>query len=148
MSIDRRDFLKTAAAAASVAAVGSAVSAFAGAKANAPAVASKKAAPLAGIIYTKKHPGQWQGKEDVHVPEVKVEAGKVSVVTKHPSMTAEHFIVRHTVVLANGTVIGSKTFVPGDKPESFFELPKDYKGKICATSFCNQHDFWLTEATV
>jgi superoxide reductase len=149
ITTDRREFLKTAAAAASAVAVGSAASAFAGvANAPAPVVASKKAAPLAGIIYTKKQPGQWHGKEDVHVPEVTITGGKVSVVTKHPSMTAEHFIVRHTVVLANGTVLGSKTFVPGDKPESSFDLPTGYKGKLSATSFCNQHDFWLTTAEV
>lgn len=148
MSIDRRDFLKTAAATVAATAAGTAITAFAGAaNTPAPVVVSKKkaAAPLAGIIHTKKYPGQWQGKEDVHVPEVKIEGGKISVVTKHPSMTSEHFIVRHTVVLASGVVVGSKTFAPGDKPESSFDLPKDYKGKAYATSFCNQHDFWLTE---
>ncbi|CAK8714489.1 MAG: superoxide reductase [Candidatus Electronema aureum] len=137
MNIDRRDFLKTAAAAASVVAVGSAASAF----------AADAAPSLAGIVYTKEQPGQWKGKEGSHAPTVTVEGSKVSVITPHP-MTAEHFIVRHTLVLADGTVLGGKSFTPTDKPESSFELPKDYKGKICATSFCNQHDFWLTEATV
>jgi superoxide reductase len=150
MNIDRRDFLKTAAGVAAAAATGSAINVLAGEpkKTPAPVQASKKAGPFAGIIYTKQHPGQWQGKEAVHVPEVTVKDGKVSVVTKHPSMTAEHFVVRHTVVLANVTVIGSKTFAPGDKPESSFDLPKGSKGKAYATSFCNQHDFWVTEFTI
>ncbi len=67
--------------------------------------------------------------------------------TKHP-MSSEHFIVRHTLVLADGTTVGAKTFTPADKPESSYELPAGYKGKITATSFCNQHDFWLSEMTV
>jgi len=136
--IDRRDFLKTAAVAASAAAVGSAASALA---------AEPAASCPAGVVYTKEQPGQWKGKEGTHAPEVKVEGGKVAVVTPHP-MSAEHFIVRHTVVLADSTVIGGKTFAATDKPESSFDLPKDYKGKACATSFCNKHDLWLTEFTV
>ncbi|WP_417909139.1 desulfoferrodoxin family protein [Candidatus Electronema sp. PJ] len=135
--IARRDFLKTAAAVASVAAVGSTASAF----------AADAAPSLAGVVYTKEQPGQWKGKEGTHAPQVKVEGGKVSIITSHP-MSAEHFIVRHTLVLADGVVVGGKTFAATDKPESSFDLPKDYKGKICATSFCNLHDFWLTEAEV
>jgi superoxide reductase len=136
--IDRRDFLKTAAAAAAAAAAGSAVSAF----------AAEEALPsLPGIIHTKEQQGGWAGKAGSHAPQITVEGGKVSVITAHP-MTAEHFIVRHTLVLADGAVVGGKTFTPSDKPESSYELPKDWKGKIRATSFCNLHDFWLSEATV
>jgi len=137
MDIDRRDFLKTAAAAASVAVAGSAASAF----------AADATASLAGVIYTKEQPGQWKGKEASHAPQVKVEGGKATIVTPHP-ISAEHYIVRHTLVLADGTVAGAKTFTAADKPESSFELPKGYKGKLRATSFCNQHDLWLTEAEV
>ncbi len=138
IEIDRRDFLKTAAAATAAAAAGSAVSAFA---------AEETAPSLTGIIYTKEQQGRWEGKAGGHAPQITVEGGKVSVITAHP-MTAAHFIVRHTLVLADGTVVGDKTFTPSDKPESSYELPKDYKGKICATSFCNLHDFWLSEASV
>lgn len=140
-AFDRRDLLKTAAAAVAAAAAGSVVSVFAADEAAAPAAPS-----LAGAVYyTKEQPGHWKGKEGIHVPEVKVEGGKVSVVTQHP-MTAEHFIVRHTVILADGTVLGAKNFASTDKPESSYDLPKDYKGKICATSFCNLHDLWVSEA--
>ena len=135
--IDRREFLKTTAVAASAVAVSSAATALAGGE----------SAALAGIIYTKGQEGQWAGKAGSHAPQVKVEGSKVSVVTAHP-MTEEHFIVRHTVVLADGKVVGGKTFTSADKPESSFELPKDYTGKACATSFCNKHDLWLTEFTV
>lgn len=140
IAFDRRDLLKTAAAAAAVAAAGSAVSVFAADEAAAPAPSA-----AGSVYYTKEQPGHWKGKEGTHAPEVKVEGGKVSVVTPHP-MTAEHFIVRHTVMLADGTALGAKNFAPTDKPESSYDLPKDYKGKICATSFCNLHDLWVSEA--
>ncbi|MCI5163158.1 MAG: desulfoferrodoxin, partial [Candidatus Electrothrix sp. AX5] len=100
-----------------------------------------------GIVYTEKDQGQWEGKAGSHAPKVTVADGKVAVVTEHP-MTEPHFIVRHTVVLADGKVIGGKTFSHTDKPESSFDLPAGYKGKACATSFCNMHDLWVTEFTV
>jgi len=136
LDCDRRNFLKTTAVAASVVAVGSAATAF-----------SADSASHIGVVYTKNQQGQWEGKSDSHAPEVKVESGKVSIVTKH-GMSKEHFIVRHTVLLADGTVVGGKAFTAADKPESVFDLPKGYKGKACATSFCNKHDLWVTNFTV
>jgi len=124
----RRDFLKTTAVAASVMAIAS-------------------TAPYAGVVYTKDQPCQWSKKGGSHAPEVKVEGGKVFLITKHP-MSEAHYIVRHTVVLADGTFVGGKTFSAADKPESSFELPPGYKGKTYATSFCNKRDMWLTEFTV
>jgi len=132
---DRRDFLKTTAVAASVLALGSTATALA------------SSAPYAGVVYTRDQPGQWAKKVGSHAPEVQVEGGKVSLVTRH-GMSQDHYIVRQTLVLADGTVVGGKTFTPVDKPESSFELPAGYKGKVYATSFCNKHDFWLTEFTV
>jgi len=133
---DRRDFLKTTVAAASVLAISSIPQAFA-------------AAPpmYTNVIYTKDNPGIWKGKEGSHAPEVTVTGSKVAIVTKHP-MSDKHFIVRHTLVLEDGTYVGATTFTPADKPESSYELPAGYKGKFYATSFCNQHDFWLTETVV
>jgi superoxide reductase len=136
--IDRREFLKTSAVAASAVAVASGSKVFA---------AEAKEACHVGIVYTEQQQGKWEGKAGSHAPKVTVADGKVSVVTVHP-MTEPHFIVRHTVVLADGTVIGGKTFIHTDKPESSFDLPEGYKGKACATSFCNLHDFWVTEFTV
>ncbi len=137
--IDRREFLKTTAVAASAVAVASSNNVF----------ASETTASHAGagIVYTEQQQGQWKGKAGSHAPKVTVTDGKVSVVTEHP-MTEPHFIVRHTVVLADGKVIGGKTFSHTDKPESSFDLPAEYKGKACATSFCNMHDLWVTEFTV
>ncbi len=129
----RRDFMKTTAAIASVMAFNSIPKAFAG------------TAPMyTNIIYTRDNPGRWAQKADSHAPEVTVTAGKIKVITRHP-MSDQHFIVRHTLVLEDGTYVGGATFTPLDKPESTYELPKGYKGKFYVTSFCNQHDFWLTE---
>lgn len=134
--IERRDFLKGALVTVSALSLG------VGTK-----VSASQAAPFTNVIYTKDNPGRWTAKVKTHAPEVKVEAGKVSVETLHP-MSDEHFIVRHTLVLADGTVVGAVTFKYTDKPESTYDLPAGYQGKVYATSFCNQHDFWLTEFTV
>lgn len=132
---DRRDFLKTAAA-ASVIAFTAAPLAFAAGSTE-----------YTNIIYTKDNPGKWAGKEGSHAPQVTVTGAKVAVTTKHP-MSDMHFIVRHTVILEDGTYLGATTFAPTDTPQSSYELPPGYKGKISVTSFCNLHDFWLTETMV
>ena len=102
---------------------------------------------LTNIVYTAKNPGRWAKKAGSHAPVITVKGEKVTVETKH-GMNEVHFIVRHTLVLKDGTVLGSKTFTPKDKPVSEYTLPKGYKGKIYATSFCNLHDFWLSETNV
>jgi superoxide reductase len=132
---NRRAFLKTTAATASLLAVSSL-----------PQRAVAADVKFQNIIYTQDDPGRWEGKQRAHVPQVTVTGSKVAVVTNHP-MSEEHFIVRHTLVLANGTYVGSKTFTPADKPQSEYELPAGYKGKFYVTSFCNLHDFWLAEVT-
>ncbi len=137
--MNRRNFLKTTAVAASVAAVGSTVTVFASDSAS--------HTGISGIVYSKDQQGQWEGKAGSHAPEVTVAGGKVIVTTLHP-MSEAHFIVRHTVVLADGKVIGGATFTAADQPTSTVKLPANYKGKACATSFCNKHDLWMTEFTV
>jgi len=133
---DRREFIKITAAAGCVMAFNSTPEVFAQNK------------PLyTNIIYTRDNPGKWEKKVDSHAPEMTINGDKVEVVTKHP-MSDTHFIVRHTLVLEDGTYVGAATFTPADKPQSSYSLPKGYKGKVYVTSFCNQHDFWLTETTV
>ncbi|PLX09623.1 MAG: hypothetical protein C0598_11800 [Marinilabiliales bacterium] len=101
-----------------------------------------------GIIYTKDDPGMWDEKVDSHAPIVEREGNKVTLTTDHP-MSARHYIVRHTLVTDDGQVIGSETFY-SNFPEavSSYEIPEGYKGKLYATSFCNKHDFWVTEFEV
>ena len=98
-----------------------------------------------GIVYTKDSPGKWAKKVGSHAPEIKVEGSKVTLTTRHP-MSEKHYIARHTLVSADGTVLGSKTFYPSDKSAvSTYELPSGHGSKLYATSFCNLHDFWVTE---
>jgi len=108
----------------------------------APRPAAAESLSFPGIIYTAENPGKWTSKVASHMPQAEVSGGSVMVKTPHP-MSAEHFIVRHTLVGADGTVLGEMTFTPTDKPESTFALPAGYKGKCWATSFCNRHDFWV-----
>lgn len=105
--------------------------------------------PYTGIIYSKDNPGKWSSKVDSHVPLVTVAGNKVALTTAHP-MSQDHYIVRHTLVLAGGVVAGEKTYYPAQdsKPAVTFEIPPGYTGKCYATSFCNLHDLWLTEIMI
>ncbi len=134
---DRRMFLKSSAVAVSALTLGSV------GMAN----ASSGGDDYAGIIYTAKNPGKWAKKVGSHAPVITVKGNEVTVETKH-GMVAAHFIVRHTLVLDEGKVLGTKTFSPTDKAISSYTLPDGYKGDIYATSFCNLHDFWVTETEV
>ena len=134
---DRRDFLKGSVVAASALVVSSAN--FASASTT---------AAYTNVIYTKENPGKWGKKVGSHLPSVTVEGSKVTLFTKH-GMSAKHYIVRHTLVLGDGTVVGAKVFQGTDKEaRSSYELPAGYKGKVFATSFCNLHDFWVNETMV
>jgi len=108
--------------------------------------ASAASQPFTGIIYTASHPGQWSQKAGSHAPQISIAGREVTITTPHP-MSQAHYIVRHTLVLNNGTVVGAKTFFPPQDTTavSTFTLPADYKGGMYATSFCNLHDLWMTE---
>ena len=133
---ERRDFLKGSVVAVAALTVGLGTR-----------VQASQGIVLPGIIYTKDNPGKWEAKVGSHAPEVKIEGSKVMVKTNHP-MSDAHFIVRHSLVLEDGNVVGAATFTSKDAPESSYDLPAGYKGKIYATSFCNLHDFWLTETSI
>lgn len=128
---NRRDFLKASLAVA------------AGASAGSITLASADSGALPkGVIYTRENPGKWDKKVNSHLPVVTVDGGKVTVETKH-GMSEKHFIVRHTIVAADGEVLGEKTFSPSDDDaKSVFELPAG-KTALYATSFCNKHDMWV-----
>lgn len=134
---DRRDFIKTALGVASGMALGQTSTAFA-ASGSWPS----------NIVYTADDPGQWAGKVGGHAPKVSVKGKTVTITTDH-GMTEKHYIVRHTLVSEDGTVLGAKTFYPSDEDAvSSFELPEGHSSKLYATSFCNKHDLWVTEFTV
>ena len=133
---DRRDFIKCGLVAGSALLIGGVPSAGA------------TAAPYTNIVYTADNPGRYGKKLGSHLPSITVDGSNVTVFTKHP-MSEKHFIVRHTLVLDDGSVVGAKVFTGTDKEaKSSYKLPAGYKGKIFATSFCNLHDFWLNETTV
>jgi len=132
----RREFIKSSVVVASVLALGKTL----------PVQASENT--FSGVIYTKDNPGKWGKKVGSHLPSITIEGNKVTLDTKHP-MSEKHYIVRHTLVLGDGTVVGSKTFYPDvKKATSSYDLPDGYKGKIYGTSFCNLHDFWVNETMV
>ena len=98
-----------------------------------------------GVVYTESDPGMWSEKVAIHVPQVSVDGGKVTIETKH-SMSEDHYIVRHTLVSGDGRVVGYQVFTPRDTPKSTYAIPG--KGEYYATSFCNLHDFWVTKFTI
>lgn len=129
---NRRDFLKASVIVAAGAAVGKVSPVLAGGHLP------------KGLIYTAANQGKWAGKAKTHAPMVTSEGGTYKVVTNHP-MTEPHFIVRHTLVAADGEILGEKTFTPDNaKAASEFKVAAGKKVKY-ATSFCNKHDFWVTE---
>lgn len=133
---NRRNFIKTALTVASGMAVGQV------------AMASSGSANYSGIIYTTDNPGQWDKKVKGHAPEVTIEGKTVTIKTPHV-MTSKHYIVRHTLVTEDGTVLGAMTFSPEDKEAtSTYELPEGHASKLYATSFCNKHDLWIAEFTI
>jgi superoxide reductase len=130
---DRRDFLKASLVVAAGVAAGKV----------SPALAGTGSLPK-GLIYTAEDQGQWAGKAGSHAPVVSIDGNKVTIETKHP-MTEPHFIVRHTLVSDKGEVLGAKTFSAADaKAVSVFELEAGKSARY-VTSFCNKHDFWVTE---
>ena len=108
--------------------------------------ASAASQPFTGIIYTASNPGKWSEKAGSHAPQINIAGRQVTITTPHP-MSQGHYIVRHTLVLKDGTVVGGKTFSPPQDTSavSTFTVPADYKGAWYATSFCNLHDLWMTE---
>ena len=107
--------------------------------------ASKEGKNFSGIIYSSKDPGKWAEKVGGHEPKVSINGKIVTITTEH-GMSSKHYIVRHTLVTEEGEVIGEKTFYPEDeKAVSTFTLPEKHNSRLFATSFCNKHDFWVTE---
>jgi superoxide reductase len=99
------------------------------------------------VIFTADDPGHWKGVEALHVPVVTVSGSTLSVKTPHP-MSEPHYIVSHSIVLADGKFLDRKTFTYKDTPVSTHMLPAGYTGPVTVTSTCNLHDFWVKSITV
>ena len=132
--MNRGNFLKTSMAVAATTTLAGAGNVFA-------------SSPTSGVVYSVQDEGKWKDKSGSHAPMIQVDHSNVHVITKH-DMSEKHYIVRQTLVGADGTVLGSQTFLPTETPSSTFTLPQGYKGKLTATSFCNLHDLWISETTV
>lgn len=99
------------------------------------------------VVFTEDDPGHWADWVSLHVPQVSVDGGKLSVRTPHPQ-SDEHYIVSHAVVLADGRFLGRATFSPNDAPASVHNLPAGYRGAVKVISTCNRHDTWMTTIRV
>ncbi len=80
-----------------------------------------------------------------HVPDVKIEDGKVKVQvgsTAHPMLPA-HWITNIWMEYPDGTVERAM-LVPGEEPVAEFEV-KDQKGKATVYEYCNLHGLWKKE---
>lgn len=103
---------------------------------------------LAGkLIYSADSPGRWAGKEQGHVPQMRVERTgdevNVQVVTRHP-MSSDHYIVKHMVLDARFEILAETLFDYGfDYPQSHHRLT-GVSGRLFAVSLCNIHDSWLS----
>ncbi len=112
-----------------------------------PAAAQADTGAQENVVFTADDPGHWAGVEKLHVPIVTSSAGVLTVKTPHP-MSEPHFIVSHTVVLADGKFLDRKTFTYRDQPVSTHSLPAGYTGPVTVTSTCNLHDFWVKTVSV
>ena len=132
----RRDFLKTSlvASAGLVAATVLPASAAEDSKANI-------------FAYTKEHQGRWEGKTGSHAPVITIEGNKVTMETKH-GMSEAHYIVKHSLRDASGTVLGEQVFFPQDKKAISTYVVEGKHTELYALSFCNIHDLWVTKFSV
>ncbi|MBR9728442.1 desulfoferrodoxin family protein [Shewanella intestini] len=110
-----------------------------------PSLAATNSLPN-GIVYSTEKTGKWAGKEKGHVPTITVKGNQVTVQTFHP-MSAEHYIVKHTLVTEDGEVLGEHLFASTDKAAISTYTVETKNKTLFATSFCNQHDFWVSKAT-
>jgi superoxide reductase len=131
--MDRRAFAKTAFLGATAVILPSAASAA-------------SADPDKNVLFTQTDPGHWASVESLHVPLTTIVDGKLTIRTPHPHSEA-HYIVSHTVVLANGVFLSRKTFSYRDDPVSEHMLPPGYRGPVVVTSTCNLHDTWAKTIT-
>lgn len=106
-----------------------------------------------GPVYTQSDPGEWAGKEAVHVPMVVLNEGKGSIeVTVMHVMSAEHWIPAIYVRDQAGVIVGFKDYgieawngeAPDGNPTATFVVPQGTT-QITAFGYCNLHDNWTVE---
>ena len=105
------------------------------------------AGPEQNILFSETDYGHWGDWVSLHVPQVKVDGGVLTVTTPHPQ-SDEHYIVSHAVVLAGGVFLSRETFSSSQQPVSQHPLPKGYAGGVTVISNCNRHDTWVKTLVV
>ncbi|MDF1881797.1 twin-arginine translocation signal domain-containing protein [Sulfurimonas sp. MAG313] len=99
------------------------------------------------FAYSKDNEGRWKGKSGSHAPVIGTENSKITVETKH-GMSERHYIVKHSIITAEGEVLGEHVFTKIDKKAiSSYDIKGKHE-KLYALSFCNLHDLWVTEFTI
>jgi len=102
---------------------------------------------LAGkIFFSQDRPGRWKGKENGHVPLIKIDKDNTNILvraaTNHP-MQPNHNVIKHVLMDADLNFIQEQVFDQQfDMPRSRFEL-NGYKGRLYIGSLCNLHDNWI-----
>jgi superoxide reductase len=97
-----------------------------------------------GLYYTKDSPGRWQKKSGSHSPFLTKTDSTITVLTAHPMIENDHWIIKHVLLDSNFRFIEENIFNPKvDKAaKSEFKLAKP-KGTFYALSVCNKHDTWV-----
>ena len=103
--------------------------------------------PQENILFSETDYGHWGDWVSLHVPQVKLDGGVLTVTTPHPQ-SDEHYIVSHAVVLAGGVFLSRETFSSSQQPVSQHPLPRGYAGGVTVISNCNRHDTWVKTLVV
>jgi superoxide reductase len=103
--------------------------------------------PQENILFSETDYGHWGDWVSLHVPQVKLDGGVLTVTTPHPQ-SDEHYIVSHSVVLAGGAFLNRTTFTASQAPLSRVPLPAGYAGPLTVVSTCNRHDAWVKTIVV
>ena len=97
-------------------------------------------------LYTLEDPGEWAGKEAVHIPEITLNEGEgsVTVVVNHV-MEAEHYIPLIYIRNQFGFIVGFQEF-GAEEPAATatFNLPAGTT-EVTAFGFCNLHNNWKND---
>ena len=95
-----------------------------------------------GQAMTELIPGTTDAAVEKHVPEYKVEDGKVIVTVgavEHPMVDA-HYI--EWVALETNFGVARRALAPGHKPEAWFALTDKEEVKA-VYAYCNLHGLWM-----
>ncbi len=99
-----------------------------------------------GIYYTKASPGRWAEKAGSHSPIIQKTNAGLRVVTGHPMILHEHWIIKHVLLDQDFNFITENVFNPHKDKEAISDFAKSEMAVAAAyaLSVCNKHDTWVT----